>query len=158
MHMAPPFSACNNDNHQLPTSGNLCTCLQAYTVRHKPCMSVSFSKCLRMMQCFAATDSDRFNTHTLARWEAPLHVAAPPPVHSKVTKNSLASPGLDTAPTVSPMVQTLARALPSASRLVRPTTQGPRPRHVPAQQPRPSRTLPLRAATPPLPLPLRRCR
>ena len=135
--MAPPSGAYSNSHH-LPTSGNLCICLD--TVRHV-CL---FSRCAHHIM-FSAADCDRVNIHTLARWEAPTHMAAPASVHSKVTltaKKTPASPGLDTAPTVSAGVQTLARALPSASRLVRPTSQGPSPRHVPAQQPRPLPTLP----------------
>ena len=82
--------------------------------------------------------------HTLAAWEAPQDVAAPAapnaPVEKKMEKTVIAktvpvSSGLDTGPTVSAMVQSLARALPTSSRVVQPFTQPSRPAGPPTPSP-----------------------
>ena len=119
-----------------------------------------------------AADADRIEIHTVAAWEAPQHVAAPTtpnaPVEKKMDKTLIAktvpvSSGLDTGPTVSAMVQSLARALPTSSRVVQPSSQPSRPARPPT--PSPQRVTPaavepaapptqaVRDAPPPLPSP-----
>lgn len=113
---------------------------------------------------FPAADTDRFEISTVARWEAPQHVASPPlptptveKIEPQVAKNLRLLPGIDTAPTVSAVTQPIARAVPSASRLVRPATQRSsrlvRVSMPPMQRPTPSPTQTLRPAAPPLPPP-----
>ena len=104
-----------------------------------------------------AVDADRIDIFALTKWEAPRPVASNAPSHSKIFAAKLVPSwsGLDTGPTVSAIVQSLARALPATSRLVRPSMQPSTPvcPHPPPQQ-----LLAIEAARmalPPLPPPRR---
>ena len=109
-----------------------------------------------------AVDADRIDIHTLAAWEAP-HVAAPATPSASfqtktgttlVAKTAPTSSCLDTGPTVSAMVQSLARALPASSRVVQPSTQPSRPMRAPTTTPQRPTLTPVeaaRVALPPLP-------
>ena len=110
-----------------------------------------------------AADADRIQIHTLARWEALQPTAAPAsplaPFQNNMEKALDAKPvptttGLENGPTVSAIVQSLARALPSSSRLVQPSTQPSRPVRSPTQprqRPTPPAIEAARVALPPVP-------
>ena len=115
---------------------------------------------------FHAAAADRTEIDTLAAWEAPPPDAfiASTTVPLQIVEKTLAakmtptSSDCDTAPTVSAMVQSLARAMPASSRLVPPSPQASRPSQIPlppAQQPMRPPTQTARGSLPPLPPPLR---